>query len=122
MSSQVEGASHHNATLIGADLLRFVGKALSKARVGGIAYTYNAQHYAPNQIMGGLSAAEERIYEEREDVRTIAGGLRKETTPRHERFDGATSIWTEWFNSYNANVLLDAIRACQGATETNPEG
>eukprot|EP00873_Tetraselmis_striata_P044395 jgi/Tetstr1/464659/TSEL_009413.t1 len=55
--------------------------------------------------MGDLSAAEERIYEEREDARTIAGGLRKETTPRHERFDGATSIWTEWFSSFNANVL-----------------
>eukprot|EP00873_Tetraselmis_striata_P035942 jgi/Tetstr1/456206/TSEL_042974.t1 len=65
-----------------------------------------SQHYAPNQIRGDLSAAEERIYEEREDARTIAGGLRKETTPRHERFDGATSIWTEWFNSYNANVLM----------------
>eukprot|EP00873_Tetraselmis_striata_P041598 jgi/Tetstr1/461862/TSEL_006941.t1 len=56
--------------------------------------------------MGDLSAAEERIYEEREDARTIAGGLRKETTPRHERFDGATSIWTEWFSSFNANVLV----------------
>eukprot|EP00873_Tetraselmis_striata_P037700 jgi/Tetstr1/457964/TSEL_044477.t1 len=56
--------------------------------------------------MGDLSAAEERIYAEREDARTIAGGLRKETTPRHERFDGATSIWTEWFSSYNANVLV----------------
>eukprot|EP00873_Tetraselmis_striata_P008291 jgi/Tetstr1/428555/TSEL_018549.t1 len=56
--------------------------------------------------MGDLSAAEERIYEEREDARTIASGLRKETTPRHERFDGATSIWTEWFSSYNANVLV----------------
>eukprot|EP00873_Tetraselmis_striata_P043435 jgi/Tetstr1/463699/TSEL_008558.t1 len=56
--------------------------------------------------MGDPSAAEERIYEEREDARTIAGGLRKETTPRHERFDGATSIWTEWFNSFNANVLV----------------
>eukprot|EP00873_Tetraselmis_striata_P010370 jgi/Tetstr1/430634/TSEL_020427.t1 len=66
---------------------------------------YGSQHYAPNQIMGYLSAAEERIYEEREDARTIAGGLRKETTPRHERFDGANSIWTEWFSSYNANVL-----------------
>eukprot|EP00873_Tetraselmis_striata_P043385 jgi/Tetstr1/463649/TSEL_008510.t1 len=56
--------------------------------------------------MGDQSAAEGRIYKEREDARTIAGGLRKETTPRHERFDGATSIWTEWFNSYNANVLV----------------
>eukprot|EP00873_Tetraselmis_striata_P006997 jgi/Tetstr1/427261/TSEL_017446.t1 len=56
--------------------------------------------------MGDLSAAEERTYEEREDARTIAGGLRKETTPRHERFDGATSIWTEWFSSFNANVLV----------------
>eukprot|EP00873_Tetraselmis_striata_P022278 jgi/Tetstr1/442542/TSEL_030640.t1 len=56
--------------------------------------------------MGDLSAAEERTYEEREDARTIAGGLRKATTPRHERFDGATSIWTEWFSSYNANVLV----------------
>eukprot|EP00873_Tetraselmis_striata_P035585 jgi/Tetstr1/455849/TSEL_042639.t1 len=65
-----------------------------------------SQHYTPNQITGDLSAAEERIYEEREDARTIAGGLRKESTPRHERFDGATSIWTEWFSSYNANVLL----------------
>eukprot|EP00873_Tetraselmis_striata_P033373 jgi/Tetstr1/453637/TSEL_040593.t1 len=65
-----------------------------------------SQHYTPNQIMGDLSAAEERIYEEREDARTIAGGLRKETTPRHERFDGATSIWTEWFSSFNANVLV----------------
>eukprot|EP00873_Tetraselmis_striata_P045393 jgi/Tetstr1/465657/TSEL_010303.t1 len=65
-----------------------------------------SQHYTPNQIMGDLSAAEERIYEEREDARTIAGGLRKETTPRHERFDGGTSIWTEWFSSFNANVLV----------------
>eukprot|EP00873_Tetraselmis_striata_P018566 jgi/Tetstr1/438830/TSEL_027339.t1 len=65
-----------------------------------------SQHYTPNQIMGDLSAAEERIYEEREDARTIAGGLRKETTLRHERFDGATSIWTEWFSSFNANVLV----------------
>eukprot|EP00873_Tetraselmis_striata_P000384 jgi/Tetstr1/420648/TSEL_011736.t1 len=56
--------------------------------------------------MGDLSAAEERIYEEREDARTFAGGLRKETTPRHERFDSATSIWTEWFSSFNANVLV----------------
>eukprot|EP00873_Tetraselmis_striata_P046125 jgi/Tetstr1/466389/TSEL_010918.t1 len=56
--------------------------------------------------MGDLSPVEERIYEEREDARTIAGGLLKETTPRHERFDGATSIWTEWFSSYNANVLV----------------
>eukprot|EP00873_Tetraselmis_striata_P036953 jgi/Tetstr1/457217/TSEL_043865.t1 len=56
--------------------------------------------------MGDLSATEERIYEEREDARTMAGGLRKETTPRHERFDGPTSIWTEWFSSYNANMLV----------------
>eukprot|EP00873_Tetraselmis_striata_P020513 jgi/Tetstr1/440777/TSEL_029085.t1 len=65
-----------------------------------------SQHYAPNQIMGDLSATEECIYEEREHARTIAGGLRKATTPRRERFDGAISVWTEWFNSYNTNVLV----------------
>eukprot|EP00873_Tetraselmis_striata_P035791 jgi/Tetstr1/456055/TSEL_042825.t1 len=82
-----------------------------------------SQHYAPNQIMGDLSAVEERIYEEREDARTIAGGLRKETTPRHERFDGATSKWTEWFNSYNVNVLIfspaDSLQLLQEYVEVN---
>eukprot|EP00873_Tetraselmis_striata_P026595 jgi/Tetstr1/446859/TSEL_034337.t1 len=55
--------------------------------------------------MGDLRSAEERVSEELENARTIAVGMRKEKTPRHERFDGATSIWPEWFNSFNANVL-----------------